>query len=91
MRSHGIRQRTKKKQQLLLYREQERSEACKQADADLQAEITIKKEAFVDDVLRAPPRNYYDEAAKQLLGPNPKKARSVLQLLLEQSPELQDP
>ena len=81
--TNGIRRRAKKKK--MIYREQGRSQAWRRADARLQAEINLKKQEFVEEVLEAPPRNYY-EAVKQLSGHDPKKTWDVLQLFPENSP-----
>ena len=81
--TNGIRRRAKKKKKM--YREQGRSQAWKQADARLQVEINLKKQEFVEDVLEASPRNYY-EAVKQLSGQDPKKTWDVLQLFPDNSP-----
>ena len=61
--TNGIRRRAKKKRRL--YRRRGRTAAWKKADADLQADISEKRQEFVEKLLQDPGKNYY-RAVKQL-------------------------
>ena len=82
--TNGIRGKARRKKRLC--REQGRSQAWWKADARLQEEINSKKQAFVDQVLDALPRNYY-EAVKLLSGHDQAGNWDVMQLFPEESPE----
>lgn len=81
--NNGIRQKSRQKK--ALYKEQGRSQAWREADAQLQAEINEKKEAFVETVLKDPPQNYY-EAVKKLSVPDSKASWDVMELFPNDEP-----
>lgn len=73
--TNGIRKRARHKRRL--YREQGRSRTWKKADRDLEEEVAMRKQEFVDSLLEAPEKNYY-AAVKKLAGPTCKKAWTVI-------------
>ena len=80
--TNGIRRRAKKKRRL--YRRRGRTAAWKKTDADLQADISEKRQEFVEKLLQDPAKNYY-RAVKQLGAPGTKREWSVRDLFLGDS------
>ena len=75
--TNGIRRRARRKRRL--YRRKGRSAAWKRADEALQAEISQRRQDFVEELILDPGKNYY-RAIKKLGSPGSKKEWSVRDL-----------
>ena len=81
--TNGIRRRARRKKRI--YKEKGKSPAWKKASEDLQEEIQLKKQEFVDSLLGAPDKSFYS-AAKRLSGHGARAQWSIMDIFPGETP-----